>query len=80
MIFWLGYYLFFFFISVLIGLIKGQLIAGVLLGYALGSAGVVSMYLYLSRGRKQIICAHCNESINVNSYLCPECKTKQLRI
>jgi ribosomal protein L40E len=78
MIFWLGYYLFFFSISVLIGLFKGHLIAGVLLGYVLGSAGVVLMYL--SKDRKQVICSHCNASINITSYLCPECKTKQLRI
>ncbi len=78
MMFWLGFYLLFFFSSVLIGLINGHLIAGVLLGYLLGPIGVVLMYL--SKDKKHMICSHCNASINVNSCLCPQCKTKQLRI
>jgi len=78
MLFWLGFYLFFFLLSTYIGYQKGNLVAGILLGYVLGPIGVIC--IYLSKDRKHMICQSCNSKIHVKSYFCPQCKTKQLYV
>lgn len=74
MIFWLSFYTFFFIVSVYIGYCKGNLIAGVLLGYVLGPIGFILMCM--SKDRKHIECPSCHAYIHKNSYFCPECRSK----
>ncbi|PSW18263.1 hypothetical protein C9I98_17270 [Photobacterium sanctipauli] len=74
MFFWFCFYLVFFCISVAIGYQKGNLIAGVLLGYVLGPVGALLMYM--SKDRKHIECPECHQSIHKNSYYCPKCQHK----
>lgn len=73
-IFWLCFYLFFFALSVYIGRRKGNLIAGVLLGYVLGPIGALLMYF--SKDRRHVTCPSCQQLIEKNAYICPHCRSK----
>ncbi len=77
MVFWLGFYLFFFILSVAIGYHKGNLIAGVLLGYVLGPIGVALMCF--SKDRKHTYCSSCHAQILQKDYFCPRCQARQAR-
>lgn len=74
MLFWLVFYLVFFLLSVFIGYRKGNVIAGILLGYVLGPIGALLMYL--SKDKNHILCPSCQHSIHRQSYYCPKCKSK----
>jgi len=55
---------------------KGNLVAGILLGYVLGPIGVIC--IYLSKDRRHMNCNNCATRINIKSYYCPCCHAKQL--
>lgn len=72
--FWLSFYVIFFLISAFLGYQKGQLVAGLLLGYVLGPLGVIVMFL--SKDKKHKECPYCNKTVFRNSYFCPKCHQK----
>lgn len=76
MIFWLSFYFFFFALTAFIGYRKGNLIAGVLLGYVLGPVGLC--LILLSKNRIKLSCPHCQALIHKHSYFCPHCDAKVL--
>ena len=73
-VFWFLFYLAFFCLSTYLGYQKGNLIAGILLGYVLGPIGALLMYM--SKDRKHISCPSCQAEINKRSYICPKCHAK----
>ncbi|MGF1693169.1 hypothetical protein [Photobacterium kagoshimensis] len=77
-VFWLCFYLFFFILAVAIGYHKGNLVAGILLGYVLGPIGV--LLLCLSKDRKHITCPYCDAQIHKRSYFCPKCREKVMAV
>lgn len=76
MAFWLSFYLFFFLAASFVGYKKGNLIAGVLLGYVLGPIGLG--LILLSKNRLKLTCPHCKSLIHKHSYFCPNCDEKVL--
>lgn len=74
MLFWLSFYSFFLLASILVGAIKGRLIAGVLLGYILGPIGLVLMIC--SHNQRMVNCPHCGKKTHRHSYQCQCCHQK----
>lgn len=72
--FWMTFYLIILVISAFIGHVKGNTIAGFLLGYVLGPIGL--MLILFSKNRRTIECHACHEKIHKHSYICPHCQTK----
>ncbi len=75
-VFWLCFYLLMLLLAVIIGYCKGNIVAGVLLGYVLGPIGVI--ILLLSKDRKMLPCPECSHKIHRHSYQCPHCNQKVL--
>ena len=73
-VFWFLFYLAFFCLSTYLGYQKGNLIAGILLGYVLGPIG--ALLIYMSKDRKHITCPSCHAEIHKRSYICPKCQVK----
>ncbi|PSU35223.1 hypothetical protein C9I99_07830 [Photobacterium lutimaris] len=69
--FWFCFYLAFFCLSTYLGYQKGNLIAGILLGYVLGPIGALLMFM--SKDRRHIECPSCHLEIDRRSYICPKC-------